>query len=227
MNYKEIARKILYFLFDPLVHLVRKLGISPNHITVLGLILNVYAALHLINFFQWDELTYGDRLFGFGIILGLAGLMDTIDGRLARLYDMKSKFGAFFDSVVDRYSEFIMFMGILLYYNHFDHLIGIILTFVALIGSIMVSYNRSRAEALGVDCSVGFMQRPERIVFIGIWSIIWGLVFMFTTFSENKYLLIEGLDYFTLGFLFLAISTNITALRRLIHSEHQLKKLAS
>lgn len=227
MNYKEFARRILYFLFDPLVHLVKKMGIKPNHITIMGLVLNVVAALHLVSYFRWESMDYGDNLFGFGIILGFAGLMDTIDGRLARLYDMKSKFGAFFDSVVDRYSEFIMFMGILLYYYYFDHLVGIILTFLALIGSIMVSYNRSRAEALGVDCSVGFMQRPERIVFIGLWAILWGLVYWFSPSAEIKSLFIEGLDYFTIGFLFLAISTNITALRRLFHSEYELNKLAS
>ena len=227
MNYKETGRKVLYFLFDPLVHLVKKMGIKPNHITLAGLLLNVVAALHLINYFDWSDFNYGQNLFGFGIILGFGGLMDTIDGRLARLYDMKSQFGAFFDSVVDRYSEFIMFMGILLYYLCFDHLVGVILSFIALIGSIMVSYNRSRAEALGVDCSVGFMQRPERIVFIGVWSIIWGVVYWLNPSGDLGFLLIEGLDYFTLGFLFLATSTNITALRRLFHSEQQLKKLAS
>jgi len=207
--------------------LVKAIGITPNHITIIGLLLNILAALHLVNYFSWDGFIYGDNLLGFGIILGFAGLMDTMDGRLARLYNMKSKFGAFFDSVVDRYSEFIMFMGILLYYNYFDHLVGVILSFVALIGSIMVSYNRSRAEALGVDCSVGFMQRPERIVFIGIWAIIWGVVYLVDTSGTIGYLHFQGLDYFTLGFLFLAISTNVTALRRLFHSQSQLRKLAS
>jgi len=166
------------------------------------------------------------KLFPVGRILGFAGLMDTIDGRLARLYGMKSQFGAFFDSVMDRYSEFIMFMGILLYYNCFDNLLGVILAFIALIGSIMVSYNRSRAEALGVDCSVGLMQRPERIVFIGVWSIIWGIVYWV---SNPANLALGGLelDYYTLGFVFLAIATNITALRRLFHSEDQLRKITS
>ena len=147
--------------------------------------------------------------------------------RAAGLREGFVRFGAFFDSVVDRYSEFIMFLGIVLYYTCFDHLAGIILGFIALIGSIMVSYNRSRAEALGVDCSVGFMQRPERIIFIGVWAIIWGLVYWFDSSGEVGHLFIEGLDYFTLGFLFLAITTNITALRRLFHSEQQLRKLAS
>lgn len=227
MDYKEAGRKILYFLFDPLVHLVKKIGIKPNHITIIGLILNVIAALHLMNYFREGSYSYGENLFGFGIILGFAGLMDTIDGRLARLYDMKSNFGAFFDSVVDRYSEFIMFMGIVLYYHQFDNVIGIVLSFIALIGSIMVSYNRSRAEALGVDCSIGLMQRPERIVFIGVWSIIWGIVYMTSPTTLDNNFGIQGLDYFTFGMLFLAITTNITALRRLLHSERELKKLAS
>ncbi len=227
MDYKEAGRKILYFMFDPLVHVVKKVGIKPNHITIIGLILNVIAALHLMNYFREDSFSYGDNLLGFGIFLGFAGLMDTIDGRLARLYDMKSDFGAFFDSVIDRYSEFIMFMGIVLYYHHFDNVLGISLSFLALIGSIMVSYNRSRAEALGVDCSIGFMQRPERIVFIGIWSIIWGIVYITSSSTIVNNIGFQGLDYFTLGILFLAISTNITALRRLLHSERELKKLAS
>lgn len=220
MDYKEIGRKVLYFLFDPLVHLTKALGIRPNHITVIGLILNILAVLHLLNYMNLDILAYGDNLIGFGVFLGFAGLMDTMDGRLARLYDMKSNFGAFFDSVVDRYSEFIMFFGIVFYFIHFDHFWGVIFSFFALIGSIMVSYTRSRAEALGVDCSVGLMQRPERIVFIGLWTIIWGI--MYISFANN--LEIRGIDIFALGFLFLAVTTNITALRRMLHSETLLKK---
>ena len=220
MDYKEIGRKVLYFLFDPLVHLTKTLGIRPNHITMIGLILNILAVLHLLNYTKLDILAYGDNLIGFGVFLGFAGLMDTMDGRLARLYDMKSNFGAFFDSVVDRYSEFIMFFGIVFYFFHFDHIWGVIFSFFALIGSIMVSYTRSRAEALGVDCSVGLMQRPERIVFIGLWTIIWGI--MYISFAKN--LEISGIDIFALGFLFLAITTNIAALRRMLHSEALLKK---
>jgi Phosphatidylglycerophosphate synthase len=227
MDYKELGRQLLYTVFDPLVHLVKYLGIKPNHITLVGLVLNLWAALHLINYLKWQDFKFGDNLLGFGIILGFAGLMDTMDGRLARLYDMKSSFGAFFDSVVDRYSEFIMFMGIVIYYASFDHLIGIVLSFLSLIGSIMVSYNRSRAEALGIDCSVGFMQRPERIVFVGVWAIIWGIIYILDTSGGQSYLVFEQIDFYTLGFLFMAISTNITALRRLLHSESQLRKLAS
>ncbi len=220
MDYKEVGRKVLYFLFDPLVHLIKKLGITPNHITLVGLVLNIWAVFHLINYMDWTSVNYGDNLVGFGFILGFAGLMDTIDGRLARLYDMKSSFGAFFDSVIDRYSEFIMFLGVLLYFVHFNHMTGLVFGFIALMGSIMVSYNRSRAEALGVDCSVGFMQRPERIVFIGLWTILWGVLYM-TIPSTFDYKIFQ-VDIFAVGFIFLAISTNITALRRMLHSQRLL-----
>lgn len=222
MDYKEVGRRVLYFLFDPLVHLIKIIGISPNHITLIGLLLNIWAVFHLLNYTDLSVVTYGENLIGFGFILGFAGLMDTIDGRLARLYDMKSSFGAFFDSVIDRYSEFIMFLGILLYFVHFNHMTGVVFGFIALMGSIMVSYNRSRAEALGVDCSVGFMQRPERIVFVGLWTILWGVLYRTspTTFDISFY----GVDIFAYGFIFLAVTTNITAMRRMLHSQKLLLK---
>ena len=217
MDYKEVGRRVLYFLFDPLVHIIKKLGITPNHITLIGLLLNIWAVLHLISYTDLSVLSYGENLVGFGFILGFAGLMDTIDGRLARLYDMKSSFGAFFDSVIDRYSEFIMFLGILLYFMNFDHMTGVVFGFIALMGSIMVSYNRSRAEALGVDCSIGFMQRPERIVFVGLWTILWGVLYKTSPSIFDIY--IYGVDIFAVGFIFLAVSTNITAMRRMLHSQ--------
>lgn len=226
MDYKEKGKQLLYFVFDPLVHLIKTVGIKPNHITIIGLILNVWAIVHLLNYFNWEGFRYGDNLLGFGLILGFAGLMDTMDGRLARMYGLKTTFGAFFDSVIDRYSEFIMFFGLVMYFQYFDNFVGVVLSFVALIGSIMVSYTRSRAETLGIDCSVGLMQRPERIVFIGIWAIVFGLFYIYNPVLVDRSVLIKGLDFFTMGFLFLAISTNITALRRVLHSEEQMNKAA-
>ncbi len=224
MDYKEAGKKILYHLFDPVVHIVKAVGLKPNHVTVVGLLLNIIAVLHLLNYFEWRDFYYGDNLLGFGIILGFAGLMDTMDGRLARLYGLKTKFGAFFDSVIDRYSEFIMFFGILMYFQQFNNYPGVVLSFFALIGSIMVSYNRSRAEALGIDCAVGFMQRPERIVFIGVWAILFGILYRSEAAIALKSFAIPGLDLFTAGFLMLAITTNVTALRRVVHSEQQMNK---
>lgn len=223
MDYKERGKQILYFLFDPFISAIKSVGLKPNHITILGLVLNIFAALYLIGTFSKHEISYGENLFGFGIILGFAGLMDALDGRLARVYGMKSRFGAFFDSVVDRYSEFIMFFGILIYFMKFNLIIGVMASFFALIGSIMVSYNRSRAEALGIDCSVGLMQRPERIIFIGLWAILWGTIWKFSPEAMNARIASSPMDWYTTGFLFLAISTNITALRRLIYSESKLR----
>ena len=93
MDYKEAGKKILYVLFDPFVNVIEKLGIKPNHITIIGLALNIWAVVHLLNYFNWPTFSYGDNLVGFGIILGFAGLMDTMDGRLARLHGLKTKFG--------------------------------------------------------------------------------------------------------------------------------------
>lgn len=224
MDYKEVGKKILYQVFDPLVHAFKFLGIKPNHITLIGLFLNILAVSHLLNYFSWQDFNYGDNLLGFGVILGFAGLMDTMDGRLARLYGMKTPFGAFFDSVIDRYSEFIMFFGIVVYFQHFGNMAGVVFSFLALIGSIMVSYNRSRAESLGIDCSVGFMQRPERIVFIGLWAVLLGVLYRMNAPVIHYEAGFVGLDLLTAGFLFLALSTNATALRRVFHSEQQLNK---
>ncbi|MEL6388711.1 MAG: CDP-alcohol phosphatidyltransferase family protein [Bacteroidota bacterium] len=221
MGYKEIGRQILYGVFDPAVHGLHRLGVTPNVITILGLILNVAAALHLTNYLHFESLQYGECLFGFGIWLGFAGLMDTMDGRLARLYDLKSVFGAFFDSVVDRYSEFIMFLGMILYFFAFDNLIGAVLCFVACMSSIMVSYTRSRAESLGVDCSVGLMQRPERIVFIGVWSIIWGLSYL-SQGSDVLQPLMFGIDGYVGGLVVFTWMTTVSAIRRLLYTRRTL-----
>ncbi len=215
MEYKEIGRRILYFAFDPLVKVFGKLGITPNHVTLMGLVLNIVGAFYLLHSFEMGTMEYGQQLFGFGIILGFAGLMDSMDGRLARLYQMHSVFGAYYDSVIDRYSEFIMFIAMAVYFAHFDLQIGLIAVLFATMGSLMVSYNRSRAESLGVDCNVGLMQRPERIVFLGLWSILCGL---WHHYAANSFLGVHlwGIDLYTLGIIWLAISTNITAIRRIL-----------
>jgi len=123
-----------------------------------------------------------------------------IDGRLARLGNMANPFGALFDSVIDRYSEMIMFLGIIYYLISHDYFLSSLFAFIAMTGSVMVSYTRARAEGLGVNCSVGLMQRPERILIIGISAILCGL------FSAQ----------------FSGVMANITALRRLNHSRKQL-----
>jgi CDP-diacylglycerol--glycerol-3-phosphate 3-phosphatidyltransferase len=149
-------------LLTPLIKILARWGINPNSFTLAGLIITSMAAVAFI----MGHL----RLGGFLILLG--GLCDTIDGSLARFTDKATRFGAMFDSAVDRYSEFVMFFGMVVYFVMLKDYPTSVVTFFALCGSIMVSYSRARAESLGFDSRVGIMQRPERIVFLGLGALI-------------------------------------------------------
>ena len=149
-------------LLTPLIKTLTRWGINPNSFTLAGLIITSMAAVAFI----MGHL----RLGGFLILLG--GLCDTIDGSLARFANKATHFGAMFDSAVDRYSEFVMFFGMVVYFVMLKDYPTSVVTFFALCGSIMVSYSRARAESLGFDSRVGIMQRPERIVFLGLGALI-------------------------------------------------------
>lgn len=149
-------------LLTPLIKILARWGINPNSFTLAGLIITSMAAVAFI----MGHL----RLGGFLILLG--GLCDTIDGSLARFANKATHFGAMFDSAVDRYSEFVMFFGMVVYFVMLKDYPTSVVAFFALCGSIMVSYSRARAESLGFDSRVGIMQRPERIVFLGLGALI-------------------------------------------------------
>jgi len=149
-------------LLTPLIKTLTRWGINPNSFTLAGLIITSMAAVAFI----MGHL----RLGGFLILLG--GLCDTIDGSLARFANKATHFGAMFDSAVDRYSEFVMFFGMVVYFVMLKDYPTSVVAFFALCGSIMVSYSRARAESLGFDSRVGIMQRPERIVFLGLGALI-------------------------------------------------------
>jgi CDP-diacylglycerol--glycerol-3-phosphate 3-phosphatidyltransferase len=140
------------------------------------------------------------HLGGFLILLG--GLCDTIDGSLARFANKATHFGAMFDSAVDRYSEFVMFFGMLVYFVMSKDYPTSVVAFFGLCGSIMVSYSRARAESLGFDSKVGIMQRPERIVFLGLGALIHPAAFKFAIWL-------------------VAIFANFTALQRIRHAHKQ------
>jgi len=149
-------------LLSPLVQQFSRWGLSPNSFTVAGVIItSIGAAAFLFGFI---------RLAGILILLG--GFCDTIDGLLARRTGKASRFGALLDSTVDRYAEFIMFFGIAAHFFYIDDFGTAAGTFLALCGSFMVSYSRARAESLGLEAKTGLMQRPERIVLIGLGAII-------------------------------------------------------
>src|ERR1700740_3602953 len=137
--------------------------ISPNALTFIGLIINTGAAV-LFGFANQNNYV---RMFLYaGLVIIGAGIFDMVDGRVARRTNQVTVFGAFFDSVIDRYSDVVLFFGLLVYYARSNHLRYVVLTAFVMVTSLMVSYTRARAEALIGSCEVGFMERPERIVLV-------------------------------------------------------------
>lgn len=147
-----------YWNNQPISRFFIRLGLTPNMLTFIGFLMSAVAA-----FF------YAEGLFGYaGWIMIFGATFDLFDGQVARLTGRMSKSGAFFDSVMDRFSEGIVFLGLVLYFRDSWVLFFLI---PGLIGSMLVSYTRARGEAVGVECKKGSMQRPERIVYLGCASI--------------------------------------------------------
>ncbi len=137
--------------------------ISPNVLTFMGLVINVIAAF-LFGYAKGEEHW---RMFLYaGLVIIGAGIFDMVDGRVARATGKVTVFGAFFDSVIDRYSDVALFFGLLVYYARANRFFYVGLVAFVMVSSLMVSYARARAEALIGQCKVGFMERPERIVLV-------------------------------------------------------------
>src|SRR3954465_5371614 len=149
--------------------------ISPNVLTFLGLVINVIAAM----FFGYAR---GEDHWKFFLYAGLtiigAGIFDMVDGRVARQTDQVTVFGAFFDSVIDRYSDVVLFFGLLVFYARGNRFFYVVLAGFVMVTSLMVSYTRARSEALIGSCKVGFMERPERVVLIILGALFerWGVM---------------------------------------------------
>ena len=141
---------------------------------------------------------------------------DMMDGRVARLGNMSSKFGALYDSVLDRYSELMTFFGICYYLSMKDYFLYALIAFIALIGSLMVSYVRARAEGLGIECKVGFMQRPERVVLTSLGALFCGVFKDITAFEPILIMIVP--------LAFVAVFANITAFARVRHCYKALKE---
>jgi CDP-diacylglycerol---glycerol-3-phosphate 3-phosphatidyltransferase len=131
-------------------------GIHPNVLTFTGLVVNLWAAV----------LFAAGRFQAAGAVMILAGVFDMTDGRVARAQGRVTTFGGFFDSVIDRYSDLVLFLGLLVYYARVNRFFYAVLVGVAMAGSVMVSYARARAESLIPSCKAGFWERPERIVLL-------------------------------------------------------------
>ena len=189
MNWKNSIKLAIRNILDPVVTLISQMGIPPVAITIAGVLISLVGAF----------LVAGGSLVSGAVILLIAGLCDTVDGSLARKEHKVTDFGAFIDSTGDRITEIAYFGGLIFYYldspaNRF-HIFFIL---IALAGSLLTSYTRARAEGLGMECTVGLLERPERIVLL-----IVGLLL-------NSFVL-------TGVIIVLALLTVITFIQRVIH----------
>jgi phosphatidylinositol phosphate synthase len=220
----------IYKVINPFVKLLIKLGLTPNAVTTIGLLLNMGVAIIFIA--GAEEGNRGDfRYVGWaGALILFAGLFDMLDGQVARLGNMSSRFGALYDSVLDRYSEMLMFLGICYYLVAHHYFIGSLIGFIGLIGSMMVSYTRARAEGLGIESKGGLMQRPERVILIGVAGIASGITSYYL--GGNYKLFIKGIPFhvfetmsvFIVPLTILAVLSNITAIRRLMDAKKAIEK---
>ena len=149
------------WLLDKIVSLLAATGVHPDFLTFCGLLVNIGAAvLFAAGEFRWGAVT-----------IFAAGIFDMTDGRVARKANRVTKFGAFFDSMIDRYSDMVLYIGLVVYYARIDRFFFVVLTAIALGSSQLVSYSRARAESLIPTCKVGFMERPERVVLVIIGAV--------------------------------------------------------
>lgn len=173
-------------LSDPVAGALLRAHVRPNQLTVLGLGVSCLAACA----FSQEWLRAG------ALLLAVAGLFDLFDGALARLSGQESCFGAFLDSVVDRYSDLVVLLGIVLFYERADDFTGVFFTMLAGVGTIMTSYTKARAQSVGLPCETGFLERPERLIIL-IAGSLFGLL--------------------TPTVIALALLSNLTALQRIFH----------
>jgi len=163
MNLIDIRRNLAYRITDPIVGILSKSGITPNALTFINLALNIAAAYVIAT---------GHFLLG-GVLVLVSGLFDLFDGALARFTKQTTKFGAILDSTVDRISEAAILCGLLIWYVPQEGAsLKIVLIFVVLIGSFLVSYIRARAEGVGLQCQVGLFTRAERVIVLAIGLLI-------------------------------------------------------
>jgi CDP-diacylglycerol--glycerol-3-phosphate 3-phosphatidyltransferase len=153
-----IRKRVGHHLAKPVVSILARTGISPSSLTWVGFLLNVAAA----------ALVLGQQLMAAGLITLIAGFFDTLDGALARHTGRAGRFGAVLDSTLDRLSEAVLLLAILVLYVINASLVGVLLVGASLVFSFLVSYIRARAEALGLDCRVGLVTRPERVIILAL-----------------------------------------------------------
>jgi phosphatidylglycerophosphate synthase len=160
LQFTMLSGNLGHFLDRPFSSLAKKMNVNPNALTIIGFIITTGAALVIpIN------------LFLGGLLILLGGAFDMLDGIIARVNNRTTKFGAFLDSVLDRYSDAFLFLGLAWYFYRADSSTGIFLSLGTMIGALLISYIRARAEALGKYCHVGLMERPERIIIMAFGAV--------------------------------------------------------
>jgi CDP-diacylglycerol--glycerol-3-phosphate 3-phosphatidyltransferase len=159
-------REPLARVADPVARLLLGARLRPNQLTVLGLFASVLSAIA----FAADRPVVG------ALLLIVAGALDILDGALARVSGQVSPFGAFLDSVLDRYSDLLVLAGLVVLFGRRGALADVLATLAALVGTVMVSYTRARAESVGVECRVGFMERGERMLTLILGALLGLLV---------------------------------------------------
>jgi len=189
-SFEKTLRKTFSGLLDTIAGFLLGLGLKPNHITLAGLCGNIIAAV----------LIGSGRLMAGGLMAALMGPLDAVDGAMARKIGVPTRFGGFLDSVIDRYDELLLLGGVLVYFTREGNTWGIYLTYAAAAGSVLVSYMRARAEALGFDGKVGLLTRVERYIIL-----ILGLLLNWIIYSVG----------------IIAVLGNATALQRLLYVKKQ------
>jgi phosphatidylglycerophosphate synthase len=230
MSIRNQLQQGIYRVINPLVKLLIRAGLTPNMVTTIGLILNIGVAIIFIE--GAEKGNRGDLSYvGWaGALILFAGLFDMLDGQVARLGNMSSRFGALYDSVLDRYSELVLFLGICYYLVAHHYFLSSLVAFIGMIGSLMVSYTRARAEGLGIECKDGLMQRPERVILIGVSALACGIAskWMGGNYKihvpHSSFPIFETISIFTLPLTVMAILANATAIGRLRDAKKALEE---
>src|SRR5436309_3511189 len=194
MTYTRLIGITFGWVIDRIVRWLALSKIHPNVLTFIGLLINIWAAF----------LFAGGKLFAAGLVVVGASIFDMVDGRVARATNQVTRFGGFFDSVLDRYSDLALFVGLLVYYASINRYFYVVLTALVMTGSVMVSYTRARAENTIPRCKVGFLERPERVVLIIIGALV------------NRMAQVLWV---------LAVLSNITVISRMIYTWQETKRL--
>lgn len=210
-NLRKQCEHLILKATTPLSRGLAHAGVTPNILTTIGLLFNMAGAGVLVFGVSWVH--KGD-IFSVGVgcaLFLLAGVFDILDGQVARYGGRTSQFGALYDSTLDRYGEFMMFFGICHFLVSHQFYVSSVWAFAALMGSMMVSYVRARSEGLGVECKIGLMQRPERIVIISVSGIVSCIV---SLCCGEK---LESIYILTIPLAIVAVLSNITAFSRIKH----------